>query len=144
KNIKRELELTFPKFKVQKEIGQQDGPNFNLYEVTYLNEQIFFVSMDSYDSNIVQDLSTKHVKIKDEYDVSIGLTVDSLIINRPNLSFRADLHYNIYASQKNSKIEYRLKGNLKTLNDSLITADDYSVKKWQIEGMTVEYLIWRK
>ncbi|WP_299444387.1 hypothetical protein, partial [uncultured Aquimarina sp.] len=26
KNIKRELELTFPKFKVQKEIGQQDGP----------------------------------------------------------------------------------------------------------------------
>ena len=143
-NIKQKLKLGFPAFKIKEEIGQQDGPDFKLYQSKYLNEEIFFVSMDSYDSLIVQDIWTKNPKIKDEYGLFVGVTIDSALTNRPDLNFHSDLHYNIYASVKNSKIQYQLNGEFKSLNDSSFVAEDYSVEKWQIEGMKIEYLIWKK
>jgi len=143
-NIKHNLELGFPAFEIKEEIGQQDGPDFKLYQVNYINEEIFFISMDSYDSMLVQDIWTKNPKIKDEYGLFVGVPIDSVLANRSNINFHSDLHYNIYASAKNSKIQYRLNGEFKSLNDSSFVAEDYSVEKWQIEGMKVEYLIWRK
>jgi hypothetical protein len=143
-NIKQNLELGFPAFEIKQEIGQQDGPDFKLYQVNYMNEEIFFVSMDSYDSMLVQDIWTKNPKIKDEYGSFVGITIDSILTKRIDINFHSDLHYNIYASAKNSKIEYRLSGDFKNLNDSSFVAEDYKVEKWQVEGMKVEYLIWRK
>jgi len=143
-NIKKNLELGFPGFEIIKEVGQQDGPDFILYQVNYMNEEIFFISMDSYDTTLVQDIWTKNSKIKDEYGAKVGAYIDSVLIKRPELKFHADLHYNIYASKENSKILYRLAGDFKSLSDSSFVSEDYSVEKWQIEGMVVEYLIWRK
>jgi hypothetical protein len=143
-NIKQNLKLGFPAFKIKEEIGQQDGPDFKLYQVDYMNEEVFFISMDSYDSMLVQDIWTKNPKIKDEYGSFVGITIDSVLTKRPGMNFHSDLHYNIYASAKNSKIQYRLNGDFKNLNDSLLVAEDFTVKKWQTEGMKVEYLIWRK
>ncbi|MGB1284795.1 MAG: hypothetical protein ACPG44_10100, partial [Polaribacter sp.] len=74
----------------------------------------------------------------------VGITIDSILTKRTDINFHSDLHYNIYASAKNSKIQYRLNGDFKSLNDSSFVAEDYKVEKWQIEGMKVEYLIWRK
>jgi hypothetical protein len=143
-NIKQNLKSGFPAFKIKKEIGQQDGPDFKLYQVEYMNEEIFFISMDSYNSMLVQDIWTKNPKIKDEYGLFVGVSIDSALANRPDLNFHSDLHYNIYASAKNSKIQYRLNGEFKSLNDSSFVAEDYSVEKWQIEGMKIEYLIWKR
>jgi hypothetical protein len=143
-NIKQNLELGFPSFEIKEEIGQQDGPDFRLYQVQYMNEDVFFISMDSYDSMLVQDIWTKNQKIKDEYGSFVGIAIDSILTKRPEINFHSDLHYNIYASAKNSKIEYRLNGDFKSLNDSSFVTEDFKVKKWQIEGMKVEYLIWRK
>jgi hypothetical protein len=109
-----------------------------------MNEEIFFVAMDSYDTTLVQEVWTKNPKIKDEYGVSVGLSIDSGILKSPNLKFHSDLHYNIYGTVKGSKIEYRLIGDFKILSDTSFVADDLSVKKWQVENMTIEYLIWRK
>jgi len=144
KNIKQYLKSGFPAFKIKEEIGQQDGPDFKLYQAEYLNEEIFFVSMDSYDSLLVQDIWAKNPKIKDEYGLFVGVSIDSALTKRPDMNFHSDLHYNIYASIKNSKIQYRLNGEFKSLNDSSFVAEDYSVEKWQIEGMKIEYLIWKK
>ena len=143
-NIKKILKSEFPKFKIREEIGQQDGPDFKLYQVDYMNDEIFSVSMDSQDSLLIQDIWTKNSKIKDEYGSFVGIKIDSIISKRPDINFYSDLHYNIYAAVKNSKIKYRLNGNFKNLNDSTFVAKDFSVKKWQIEGMKVEYLIWEK
>lgn len=144
KNIKQNLKLRLPAFKIKEEIGQQDGPDFKLYKAEYLNEEIFFVSMDSYDSLLIQDIWTKNSKIIDEYGLFVGMSIDSVLTKRPSMNFHSDLHSNIYASAENSKIQYRLNGKFKSLNDSSFVAEDYSVEKWQIEGMKIEYLIWKK
>jgi hypothetical protein len=143
-NIQRTLELGFPGFEIKKEIGQQDGPDFNLYQVNYMNEEIFFAAMDSYDTILVQDIWTMNPKIKDEYGGKSGASIDSILVKRPQLKFYSDFHYNIYAGNEDSKIQYRLKGDFKSLNDSTFFAKDYKLENWQVEGMIIEYLIWRK
>lgn len=143
-NIKQILFKEFPAFQIKEEIGQQDGPNFKLYQVNYMNEEIFSINMDSYDSMLVQDIWTKNPKIKDEYGSCVGMIIDSILTRQPDLNFHSDLHYNIHASAKNSKIQYRLYGDFKSLNDSSFVAEDFRVENWQIEGMKVDFLIWRK
>ena len=143
-NIEKNLKLGFPAFQIKKEIGQQDGPDFILYQVDYMNEEIFFVSMDTYDTTIVQDVWTRNPKVKDEYDATVGLIIDSVLSKRPDLKFHSDLHYNIYATKGNSKIEYRLNGDFKNFNDTSFLANEYTVEKWQVEGMKIEYIIWKK
>lgn len=91
---------------------------------------------------ILEDHNT--LKINGKYGLFVGISIDSALTNRPNLNFHSDLHYNIYASVINSKIQYRLNGEFKSLNDSSFVAEDYSVEQWQIEGMKIEYLIWKK
>lgn len=144
KNMLTEIKSAFPDFKVTKTVGQQDGPDYNLYQITRSKQEIFFISMDSYDTLVVQDFWTNNKIIQDEYGVTVEQKVESVLEKRPTLKFHSDLHQNIYATEKNSKIEYRLKGNFKTLNDTTFSADDNSVEKWQTEGMEIEYLIWRK
>ena len=144
KNMLTEIKSAFPDFKITKTVGQQDGPDYNLYQITQSKQEIFFVSMDSYDTLVVQDLWTNNKIIQDEYGVTVGQKVESALEKRPTLKFHSDLHQNIYATEKNSKIEYRLTGNFKTLNDTTFFAADYSVEKWQTEEMEIEYLIWRK
>ena len=100
--------------------------------------------MNTHDTNLVQELVAKNEMIKDEYGIFVGQSIDSVIIKRPNLNFYSDLHYNIYATGKDSNIEYRLTGDFKVLNESENVPSDFSVENWQTEGMTVEYLIWRK
>jgi hypothetical protein len=143
-NILTEIKSTFPDFQITKTLGQQVGPDFNLYQVIHNGQEIFFISMDSYDTTLVQDLWINNKIIKDEYGITVSQKIESALEKRPNLKFHSDLHQNIYATEKNSKIEYRLTGNFKTLNDTTFFADDYSVERWQTEGMEIEYLIWRK
>lgn len=143
-NILTEIKSTFPDFQITKTIGQQDGPDFNLYQVANSGQEIFFISMDSYDTTLVQDLWTSNKIIQDKYGLTVGQKIEAALEKRPALKFHSDLHQNIYATEKNSKIEYRLTGNFKTLNDTTFFADDYSVEKWQIDGMEIEYIIWRK
>lgn len=144
KNILTEIHSNFPDFQITKKVGQQDGPDYSYYEVTHLGQELFFISMDSYDTSLVQDLWTNNKIIKDEYGITVGQKIENALKNRPTLKFHSDLHYNIYASDKNSKIEYRLTGYFKPLSDTAFVTKDYLVEKWQTTGMTIEYLIWRK
>lgn len=143
-NILPGIKSKFPDFLITKTVGQQDGPDFNLYQVSHYEQEIFFISMDSYDTTLVQDFWTNNKIIKDEYGITVGQKIEFALEKRPTLKLHSDLHQNIYATEKNSKIEYRLTGNFKTLNDTTFFADDYSVERWQTEGMEIEYLIWRK
>lgn len=143
-NILTKIKSAFPDFQITKTVGQQDGPDFNLYQVTQNKSEIFFISMDSYDTLVVQELWTNNQIIQDEYGIDVGQKIEYALEKRPALKFHSDLHQNIYATAQNSKIEYRLTGHFKTLNDTTFFADDYSVEKWQTEGMEIDYLIWRK
>ena len=143
-NIPTEIQSKFPDFQVVKKVGQQDGPDYNYYEVTHSGQEIFFISMDSYDTSLVQDLWTDNRLIKDEYGIKVGQKIETALEKRPTLKFHSDLHYNIYATDINSKIEYRLTGDFKPLSDTAFVTKDYLVEKWQTVGMTIEYLIWRK
>lgn len=144
KNIEANVKAAFPEFQLTKTVGQQDGPGFDLYEIRNSESEIFFISMGSGNPTNVQDIVIQDENVNDEYGVSIGQSIETVLNNRPSLSFHADLHYNIYASTQYSKIGYRLSGNFKSLNDSTFVGADYYLEKWQVEGMIVEYLIWTK
>lgn len=143
-NIKTSLKIGFPAFEIKETIGQQDGPEFKLYQLNYMNEEIFFISMDCYDSMLVQDIWIRSSMIKDEYGSFVGISIDSILAKRTDLKFNLDLHHNVYASSRNSKIQYRLIGEFKVINDSFSGTEDLNLENWQIEGMKVEYIIWRK
>ena len=112
-NILTGIKSRFPDFQITKTVGQQDGPDLNLYQVFYYGQEIFFISMDSYDTTLVQDFWTNNKIIQDEYGITVGQKIESALEKRPNLKFHSDLHQNIYATEKNSKIEYRLTGDLR-------------------------------
>lgn len=144
-NIISDVKSTFSDYYLTKKTGKQDGPDFDFYLVSNdQGENIFFISMDCYDLTKVQTVWTKNQEIKDQYGVQVHEKMNDLLKKRPNLRFHSDLHYNIYASEKGSKIEYGLSGDFKALNDSAFTAEDYSVEKWQVKNMYVELIQWRK
>jgi len=144
-NLKQAVNSAFPKLSLVKKSGRQDGPDFNYYSVSNAEEEdIFFISMDGNDSTRVQTVWIMNQDIQDQYEVQVLQKTDDLLKKRPNLKFHSNSHYTIYASESDSHIEYRLSGDFKALNDSVFTADDYSVEKWQVENMYVELIQWRK
>jgi hypothetical protein len=143
-NLIGEVNTHFPQFQVSKELGQQDGPNFDLYEITEKKERIFFIAMKYDNESLVDYLTIESRMIEDVYGLRVGSTTSQILKNRPDLEFFADLHFNVYAASKGSRIQYRLKGDLLSLNDSTFVAEDFSVSEWQVEAMEIEYLIWRK
>lgn len=143
-NINHILKSAFPAFEIKANIGEQDGPDFMFYQVEYKNQEIFFVSMHANNPKLVQDIYTNSPIIRDQYGLFVGSTTDSILAKRPEINFHSDLHDNIYASAKNSKIQYRLKGDFKSQKDSSSGSDDFKIDKWQVEAMNVAYIIWKK
>jgi len=142
-NMVTEIKRAFPDFQVEKARGQQDGPDYNYFEATHLGEEVFLIAMNWEDTTQIEHLRTENKMIKDQYGLSVGQTVEHALMKRPDLKFHADLHYNVFATAANSRIEYHLTGDLKLVNDSVFVASDYSVEKWQIEEMQIAFLIWR-
>jgi hypothetical protein len=91
-NILTSIKSKFPDLQITKTVGQQDGPDFNLYQVTHYEQEIFFISMDSYDTTLVQDLWTNNKIIKDEYGITVGQKIESALEKRPTLKLHSDLH----------------------------------------------------
>lgn len=143
-NLIEEINTHFPGFLISKTIGQQDGPNFDLYLVTQKEQEVISIAMKHDEDSVVDYLVFESNMIEDMYGVSVGSNIEHAIKNRPNLVFYTDLHFNVYASSEGSRIQYRLKGDLKLLNDSTLVAEDFSVAQWQVEKMEIEYLIWRE
>lgn len=144
-NTADKIKEAFPKLEVFKTVGHQDGPDYDLYEVSKGGEEVvFYVSMDWEVPNKVHQVRLpESSEILDQYGVKSALTDAELKKLRTTIKFHADLHYNIYGYVEGSKIKYKLKGNFKSLENGDFVASDYSVTSWQVEGMTVEYLIWQ-
>lgn len=143
--IRSKVKSAFPDYSLTKKTGKKDGPDFDFYLISNENSKnIFFISIDGYESTTVKTVWTKIQEIKDKYEVQVHQTTEELLKKRPNLRFHSDFHYNIYASEKGSKIENGLLGDFKAINDTTFVSDDYSVEKWQVEKMYVELIQWRK
>lgn len=143
-NIQLELLRTFPYCAVEKGIGEQDGPDFLLYEVQHEGESIVFVSMDHGALNGLREVAIQTPSIRDEYGIRTTCEVADLLNKRPEVSFHADLHSNVYATVPGSRIGYRMAGPVSALNDSVLTRADFSLERWQVGRMKVGFLIWSK
>ena len=143
-NIEKELTTLFPKSQVTKQVGQQDGPDFILYEVMQENNSVLYASMDPENSVELSSLTIVSPEIVDLYGLSVGSTSNEIKIHRPHTIVHADFHLNIYAGIENSKIKYRLIGDFKNLNDTMAISENYSVEDWQISEMKIEFIIWEK
>ncbi len=144
KNLHAEVKNAFPSSTIKKEIWQEEGQFFTVYRIGAEENEPFQIMMNPLDSLEVQSVHIKDFLVEDQFGLKRGQTIDSIFLKRPQVRFHSDLHFRIYASVENSKVEYILTGALKALNDSLIIYPDYSVEDWQVEDMKIEALIWRK
>ncbi len=143
-NISTELQSEFPNSNIEKELGQQDGPDFVLYSLSTDNKEILYTSMLPEDSTVLNSITFLSPNIKDIYGQTVGTAAQQIIESRSNINFYADVHQNIYAKAENSNIEYRLRGNLKELNDGTYFSEDHTIEKSQVYDMFVEHIIWHK
>lgn len=143
-NVEELLMANFPNASIYKEIGKQDGPDFDLFSVDENGVNLFEVFMDFNDPNNVWMVRITNTDFYDEYNVAVGTTVQKLQKLRPCIFYHADLHANVYASCENSPISYKLKGDFKSNADGGFADENYNMTADQVDEMTVESIIWTK
>jgi len=132
-------------YTVTKEIGQQDGPDFPLYSISAGDEKIGHITMDYADTLVTDAMYLYSTKASDEYELKVGDTYETLKEKRGTGRIGFDpYHFHVYLYFKNSNIQYELTGELagpdpvpEDLGDIVLTDKD-------IEGWTIQYIIWRK
>lgn len=142
--LKDQILEVFPNFTIEKNIGQQDGPDYIFYSVKDQGDELFVVRLDGNDSTLIDEVWISSSRIEDQNGLSIGSKLEDLQKEIKDLRLNADFHQNVYASAPFSRLSYRLKvRSFQMLNDSTMLASDFSVKFWQIGNCEVEYIIWR-
>lgn len=142
KDMVSDLQSLFGQYKILKEIGQQDGPDFPLYSIKHENADIVFFGMNDMDTLLLDNIYVQDSIIKDQYGLKVGDNLSLIKKNRGNGKIGFDpYHYHMYYYYDNSKILYELTGDLKPINadeiDSIVIEEE-DIKDWKIE-----YLIWR-
>lgn len=131
---------------IKKEVLIEGGREFTMLTVTKENEVLFLASSSYDNENEIEQIIFQNKNSKDEYGVSVGLSLDEAKVLRPNLKLHADEHLNIFAFESDSNISYLLKGSFSALdaeNDKYV-ADDFSVEESQVEDMVIEKILWTK
>ena len=127
------LQKAFPNYKVTKKIGQQDGPNFNLYE---LGSDAMLMTQKTSTNNLFKIWCDHNSKIVDEYGVAVETSFEELIKKRPNLKHTTE-QFKTYLYQENSNICYQIQ----LLNYNSPDKKEYSIE--EIKDSKVIAIIWK-
>jgi len=115
-NMLTTLRNYYEPYRVEANIGQQDGPDF-----TYINivrddkNPIVYLDFDSENKFKLDEIRIVDSRAVDQYRVRVGNTLSKLITSRDTGQINFDpFHFHIYYSYKNSNIFYELEGELHT------------------------------
>jgi len=142
KGMTKDLAKLFQGCSISKEVGQQDGPDFLLYSINFNERELGFFAMDDTDTFSLDRVYIKDSVIQDQYGLKVGDDISKIKDNRGTGTIGFDpYHFHMYYSYKNSRISYKLIGDL-----SLPGADnlaDVVVEEKDIVGWEIQYIIWR-
>ena len=137
-----DLATLFGNCSVQKEMGQQDGPDFPLYSVTCSNKDLVFFSMDYEDTLILDNVRITDSSIEDEYGLRVGDDFSKIKDSRGvGLIVFDPYHYHMYYTYDNSKIYYELIGELRSFD--IETVEEVVINESDISDWKIQYINWR-
>lgn len=143
KEMTFDLKSLFGAYKVQKKIGQQDGPNFPLYSVKNNGKDIAFFGMNDMDTLVLDNIYVQATDIKDQYGLKVGDKLALILKNRGKGKIAFDpYHQHLYYYYDNSKISYELTGDFEK-SIGMENLENLVIEEADIEDWKIEYLIWR-
>jgi len=134
------IKQTFPDLKVEKEIGQQDGPDFPLFSIRNGNDLIIYFFMDIEDSTKLNEVVILDDIVKDEYDLKIGDSYEKIKTKRADVQTFTDYHQHTYAYFDNSKIRYEINGQADLSENA--DMENLVFTEEQIRDWKIERIIW--
>ncbi len=139
----QQLKKTFSNMSVTKKMGQQDGPDFPLYELKKGTDNVCFFRMDSEDTLKLNDVYIKESLIKDQYGLCVGDKYQKIKeLRKGKVKTYTDYHQHTYAYLDKSNIMYEISGDL-SLPDT-VDIENLKLTEDQIKDWIIEYIIWRK
>lgn len=130
-----EIKKAFSNFDVSKNIGEQDGPNYYLYNIG--NEAV--LATIDIENKVLSELRIEEKsKISDEYGIKLGTAYNDLNNKRPNMNISTE-HYHIYLHKKGSNITYEM--SLGNYNGP--DKEKYSLEDIKNNNSKVIRIIWK-
>lgn len=137
------LKKYYAPYLVERNIGQQDGPDFTYIDILRNDENpITYIHFDSDNEFKINEIRIVNSTALDQYEVRVGDPLTKVINSRGTGEIGFDpYHFHIYYYYKNSNISYELEGELHTpvvenIKDIVLTYND-------INSHTVQSIIWR-
>lgn len=136
------LKENFGGYRVSKEMGQQDGPDFPLYSVKNAHVEMAYFEMDWQDPKKMSAVYVKDPLIKDEYGLAVGDSYAKVKQLRGDLiQVQTDVHMHTYATIDGSNILYEIvsAGEITNTSDS----GNRSLTEEQLRHWYIQRIIWR-
>ncbi|WP_299797167.1 hypothetical protein [uncultured Maribacter sp.] len=129
---------------VEANIGQQDGPDFMYIDILKYDTPLVYFNFDSENELILNSIIVHESTVTDQYGLNVGSTIEKLKENRGDGEINFDpYHQHVYYYYENSNISYEINGDLEIPAD-IQNIEDLIITEKDVEGWTIEYIIWRK
>lgn len=143
KEMLKELRNFYKPYWVERNIGQQDGPDFEYIDILRLDTPIVYFMFDPENKFLLDQIIVHDSTVVDQYGVRVGDAYLELKHKR-NVNFKnsTNYHQHTYLYTNNSNIYYEVTGDL---NETQIeNIEELELTEEQLENWTVQYIIWRK
>jgi len=138
-----ELRQVFANLVVEKEVGEQDGPDFPLYSIKRVDGEIAYFSMHHEDTLQLVEIHFGDPFVKDEYGLRVGDSYRTIRqLREGKLKTYTDFHQHTYAYLDNSQIAYEISGEHMTTNT--VDQEEVTFTEAQLQDWTIEFIIWRE
>jgi len=124
-----ELKSIFPNYTINKNIGQQDGPDFIYYEILHNNNEVFSIHLDSEDPTKIDKVIINNANIIDVYGLKVGSSYYDVKKVRPNIKHYT-YHFHTYLYSSNSHIRYEIQGYQEGWDKKKYSKEE--IKDWRI------------
>ncbi|MBA6155975.1 DUF1131 family protein [Tenacibaculum sp. S7007] len=122
------LKIAFPDYKISSKIGQQDGPDYQYFEVKKDSTTINFI-MSEQEGCLVDEINAT-TNLPDIYGVKIGMTYEEVKKLRPEITHKTNYHFHTILSTPNSNLKYEISGTFDGPDKQDFIYDE--VKKWKV------------
>lgn len=136
------LVSAFAGYTVEKEIGQQDGPDFPLYQVMDGEQTIVFFAMHWEDTFKLDAIHVQSSDVVDEFGISVGNGLEGIrTVCGDRLRTQRDYHGHVYAQCAGMRLLYQLE-NDQNLPDTAAVGM-FTIRDEEISNWTITEIQWR-
>lgn len=130
-----EIKIAFSDFEISKNIGEQDGPNYYIYNI---GNDAILATTDTENNALSEVWIEEKSEISDQYGIKTGMTYNDINKRRPDMNISTD-HNHIYLHKTGSNIAYEI--SLGNYNGP--DKEEYSLEEIKNNNSKVVRIIWK-